>query len=350
MDDKETIKLFLEKGFQISKDALPLVVSEPHFIIEEMNRLNPRPFIITQDHINKIKIKSEKLTISILKTYFFDKKQLKIDEFAKSYVIKYEKISKIIQENNNLERLISINKINPKTTEFSIIGIIRDKLQNQLLVEDMTGEIEIYFESKLKDKIIDIDSDDVLGLKCRRIDSKFYLENIYYPDVRIDRNVNRLEKNINMLFLPDGFVNFEVIENMKIDFYFYFDKNELFESIKNNELMTKLVQQEIHQPTLININNLKILFLPKIFYDKNQIDLSSHEIEKLLKRRFILPKNNKLFNTDKSDFVLTDLPDIVITNIEPHIYKNYKGTSIISVSDYKIYNVNLKSREVVLIE
>ncbi len=349
MDEREAVKLFLDNGFQISKDVLPLVISEPQFIINEINKLNPRPFIVTQDHIKKIKNRTEeRIDINDMRIYSYEKKELNINDFANSYAIKYEKLSKLIQKNNNLEKLVSINKITPKTTEFCIIGIVRDKLQNQMVVEDTTGELEIHFDLKLKEKMDDIELDDAAGFKCRRMNSKFNLEHIYYPDIELDRKINRSKNDINILLLPDNFVNLELIGDVKTNLYFSFDTNSLLLDMKKET--EKLVKTEINQPRLIEINTVKTLFLPKIFYERHQITVSSFDIEIFLKKRYIIPKNEKIFNTAKTDFVLEEIPDMVVTNIEPAICKNYKGTSIISVGDYKIYSLNLKTREVIKIE
>lgn len=348
MDDRETIKLFLEKGFQISKDVLPLVISEPNFIIDEINKLNPRPFIITQEHIKKIKNKPDiKPKPNIVKVYHQEKTQVKTNDFVRSFVIKYEKIKKIIQENNNLERLVSINKITPQTHDFSIIGIVRDRLRNQLVVEDMSGEIEIHFDSNIKDKLVDVDLDDVAGFKCRRSNSKFTIETVYFPDIQINREINRLNNDLGVLFLPDNFVNLELLGDMRYDFYFFFDNNDLMESINKTD---KLIKENMAEPTTVELHDIKLLFIPRLFYERHGIDVSSNLIEKFLKKRCLLPSNNRILNTDKNDFILTEAPDIVVTNIEPGMYKNYKGTTIISVGNYKMYYINLKSREVVLIE
>lgn len=48
MKEQEIIKLFLGHGFQITKETLPLVSENTKDIINKLEKLTPRPFIITK--------------------------------------------------------------------------------------------------------------------------------------------------------------------------------------------------------------------------------------------------------------------------------------------------------------
>ncbi|MBD3156147.1 MAG: hypothetical protein GF368_05895, partial [Candidatus Aenigmarchaeota archaeon] len=54
MNKKETIKLFLENGFQLSQEALTKIQKKPDVYLEEIRKFNPRPFIITMNHLKEI--------------------------------------------------------------------------------------------------------------------------------------------------------------------------------------------------------------------------------------------------------------------------------------------------------
>ena len=54
MKEQEIIKMFLKHGFQITKDTLPLVSENTGNIINKLEKLKPRPFIITKKHIKLI--------------------------------------------------------------------------------------------------------------------------------------------------------------------------------------------------------------------------------------------------------------------------------------------------------
>ncbi len=130
MDEKKIVKLFLENGFQISANTLSLVKENPIEIINKLKKTKPRPFIVTKNHIEKIMGKSKqkkKTKIKIIKEFHILKKPVRVEDYTKHFLSRYEKIRNIISKNTILERLISINKITPKTENFSIIGLVREK-------------------------------------------------------------------------------------------------------------------------------------------------------------------------------------------------------------------------------
>ncbi|MCS7134997.1 MAG: hypothetical protein NZ893_00980, partial [Candidatus Aenigmarchaeota archaeon] len=81
------------------------------------------------------------------------------------------------------------------------------------------------------------------------------------------------------------------------------------------------------------------------FFEAINIQFKSEDVVKLLKKRFLFPLTVDYIIKNPEDFVLEELPDIVITDLEPSICKNYKGTTIVSVFD-KSYEINLYTREV----
>ena len=84
--EEEDIRLFLKSGYQISKTALPLVLSNTEEIISGVEKLKPRPFIITENHVKKIlgDRKKPRIKIEILKEYKPQKKPIKIEDYVKN--------------------------------------------------------------------------------------------------------------------------------------------------------------------------------------------------------------------------------------------------------------------------
>jgi len=54
MNEEEVVRLFLKNGFQVSKSALNLVSEDPEAMISNLKKINPRPFIITEQHIKRV--------------------------------------------------------------------------------------------------------------------------------------------------------------------------------------------------------------------------------------------------------------------------------------------------------
>ena len=66
----------------------------------------------------------------------------------------------------------------------------------------------------------------------------------------------------------------------------------------------------------------------------------------MLKRRELIVGNRQIYNIH-DDFILDEIPDIVVSDFGRSIQLNYKGTTIISNSNpQKVFTVNLKTREV----
>jgi len=167
MKEQEIIKLFLGHGFQITKETLPLVSENTKDIINKLEKLTPRPFIITKKHIGLISSSRQK-----------EKKPITVDDYMQYLQSNYEKSKEIILEKNKLDSLLSINKIDENTDNFSLIVLIRKKNKNNLLVEDLTGEINISFNENLSEKINNIDIDSIIGIKCKQENFKVEIVNI----------------------------------------------------------------------------------------------------------------------------------------------------------------------------
>ncbi|MEM5777284.1 MAG: hypothetical protein QXJ06_02445 [Candidatus Aenigmatarchaeota archaeon] len=311
MNDQEIIKNFLDMGIQLTNDALAIIRKDPEFFILEVKKLKIRPFFLTKDIVNDIIVRNQKKesNFQIMKELFLERKPLKIDDYVNFYLKKYEKIKDIFTSVGF--SAISINKITENTREFSTIGLIRQKNSSSLVLEDPTGNIEIFFEGVMKQKLEDFDRDDVVGVYCEKQKEKFITKKILHPDIPLNREIKK--------------TNEEII--LKIN------------SNEGNPLSPRRAN-----PVYISYGNIIFLILPKKFFDF-KIKIDSEFLLKLLKRRFLLPSTNDYAISNPDDFILVNLPDFIITDIEPSIAKNYKGTTIISVFD-KEYEVNLHTREV----
>ncbi|GAJ14507.1 unnamed protein product, partial [marine sediment metagenome] len=76
------------------------------------------------------------------------KKKIEIDDFVKTLRNRFYELKNILQERQELENLVSINKLSQRREKVSIIGIISEKRitknKNILFeVEDLTGRIRI---------------------------------------------------------------------------------------------------------------------------------------------------------------------------------------------------------------
>ncbi|NCS71550.1 MAG: hypothetical protein GW780_05330, partial [Candidatus Aenigmarchaeota archaeon] len=203
MEKQEIVKLFLSHGFQLSESALSLVEENPEKTLSFIQKINPRPFIITKDHLKDVyEEKEEKQTkVKLVKKFIFQKKDIRVEDYSRYFRNIYDKVKEFLLKNPKLTGLISINKITSNTKDFSLIVLVCDKGQRNLLVEDLTGETHVFFNEK-NEKIFDeIDADDILGLVCTKEGENIYAKDLLYPDISITREVNKTKKEIRIFYI-----------------------------------------------------------------------------------------------------------------------------------------------------
>jgi DNA polymerase II small subunit/DNA polymerase delta subunit B len=358
MNEEEVVKLFLKNGFQISKNALPLILENPEQILSELKKIKPRPFIISEQHVKNIQkpVKIKPAEIKIIKEYKQEQKPLSVKDYVDHFLSRYEELKKIISKKMETERLISINKIATQTMMCSIIGIVREKNKSNILVEDPTGEVYVFFDDSLKEKLDEISLDDVIGVTIKKIKDKYYAKTLTFPDISSKREISKAENdmilavvstppNIDDIKYKNLISILSSTENLSSVIFFDETTNEKI----TNDLSKFSIITPKTNPSLIQIDNIKILLLPRSFFETLTFDShTSDTITQIMKRRHLSPPfiPNSLIEHD--DYILTEIPDLVISNLNETINKNYKGTTILSNSDpHKIFLINLKTREVV---
>ncbi len=338
MDEQEIVKLFLNHGFQLSQNTLPIIEKDPEKFLSDVEKIEPRPFIVTKEHLEKITEtkKEEKLPkVELLEQFSFEKKELRVEDYVKHFTKIYEKIREILLKNTRLTKLVSVNKITDNTKEFSLIASVREKGMNNLLIEDPTGEIHVFFEEDMKKKFDDVQADDIIGLICERKEDKIYVKDVIYPDVSVTREINKTAREIKSLYiykpsLLDDKEREKLIDELrqtkKTDPVFVYGDWEDREVIKEFDNVF-LISGE---PSLFEIDKVKVLTLPEIDNSENTLN-----------KRLI--KGGSLLDV----FVVEEVPDIILSSEKETYHKNYKGTTIVSNRDKNRYFVlNLKTREV----
>ncbi|MEM5792850.1 MAG: hypothetical protein QXY45_00615 [Candidatus Aenigmatarchaeota archaeon] len=332
MDKQEVVKFFLSNGFQLSSNVVEKVSQDPHKFLSEFKKINPRPFIITEEHMKKItdKEKIEKQTeIKILFKTTFEKNILKPEDFINCYSKIYEKTSNILSKNKKMDRLITINKITDKTNRFSIIGMVREKTNNNLLVEDKTGELFLFTDGV---NIESIELDDILGFVCENRE-KVYLREVVYPEIPLGREIGKTEQEIKI-------------------FYFYRpsliqDLNQVLDDLVKTKNKIIFVYGDWQDAAVFgNLNKYLISDEERIvFFDVGGVKILGvfFEIDPigLINKRMLKSKN------PFENFVLEEIPDIILISTKEKYFKNYKGISIISLNQKETYfTINLKTRDI----
>jgi len=358
MNEEEVVRLFLKNGFQISKNALGLASKNPEIVISHFKKIKNRPFIITEQHIKEVlgEISKKPINVKLIKEYTFDRTPTSVDDYIKELSSRYEKIKSFLLKQMMPKKLVSINKIGLKTTKFSLIGLVREKNDISMLIEDPTGEINLYVDENIKGELKNVLLDDVVGVQCKKIKEKYYIEKIFYPDILSSRNISKTKDEIKIAVahapldltepkckkLVD---HLSTIENLSVLFLFSY-----VEKAYTNNVFSKFnLIQILHNPVpkLFQLDEIKFLVVPKPFFEGYTEPVITSEIFlSILKRRELFaPAISKIQKHKK--FILDDPPDIIISNFDGPFCQNYKGTTIISNSNpQKIFIANLKTREV----
>jgi len=344
---EETIKLFLEEGFQLSKEVLPLIEKDPEGILSKLKKLKPRPIFITKETLNGLVTLPSPLKMKILKVFKSKNPPFSISDYLNHFLMRFEKMKDILFKKIGKEKVVSINKISPKLNNFFLIGLVREIGKDFILLEDPTGEIKLFFEKILQPELTSIWLDDVIGVSCCRKNGKYFVRKVIFPDIPLDRKIVKTDEEKYLLILTSPKKEKlkkikEFIKTLHSPYFLVVFSNE-----KVLEELKPLFIDENTPPMLFQIDSLKVLTLNKNFYKNIKRTESIQFLTALLKRRHLYPFFSLNKSTKEDVFILDEIPDVVIANFEGSGHGNYKGTTIVVNDDPgKLFLVNLKTREV----
>lgn len=275
MNSKKILEFCLEKGFLLDAEVLNLLseatdIGSAKLVIEkirdhtqnkiitkrifEENKEQVNQFFLSlpereQKKLEKLKIKlglsieiskevsSEKFTSESLepRDEFNVKvvsmappfgKKIEMQDFVKYFRERFFDMRNLLQENPNLNNLISINKIFGDRQGISIIGLVSDKrvTKNKNLlfeVEDLTGKIRVIVNQnkpEIYEKAEEIALDSVVGFKGSGNSEILFINDIIFPDARLsERKKSPVEEYAlfigdlhfgSKLFLEKSFLKF----------------------------------------------------------------------------------------------------------------------------------------------
>lgn len=154
------------------------------------------------------------------------KPKLEVKDFVKNLKNRFNEIKNMLQDRNELENLVSIDKLSGKGQKSSIIGIVSEKQVTKnknfiLEVEDLTGKTKILISKnrpEIYEEAENIALDSVLGFVGSGDRNMFFVNEIIFPDVPIsDKKYSNVEEYAlfiadihygSKLFLKDNFLKF----------------------------------------------------------------------------------------------------------------------------------------------
>ncbi len=258
----EIIKKFSEKKYLLSEEALEYLVEKDWEKVYLHLPKSETFKILKKEDIEKILEEIKEIKIEQLIN--FEKRNSEISIFSFLNILKerYDYFYKNLQSKYFLKP-ISISKISNQKN-FSLIGMIKEIKQKSVIVEDLSGSIEVF----VSDENLMLDS--VVGLECER-NEKIVAKKIYFLDnvsenqinfkIKIKAEKNKFSLNSKEINLIEGF-NFLKIENC--NFLFLSSQFDNFEiKILKNRLIPIEIKSLLKYKNDISIlkNNIDYLIL-----------------------------------------------------------------------------------------
>lgn len=375
MERSEIIKKFLSEGFQLDSSALKFLLKNEDKIENILTRLKenkPKELVLSSEILQKF-LEEAPTKIDIIPRNYSTKEMVSVEDITNFFVNRYSNIWNILSKRMELVNLISINKITQKIDKFSLIVMIRKIEGNKIFVEDLTGQLKLELRSNQN---ILLTEDEVIGVVCKRFNENFLVENVYYPDIPLKKEVLHTTEDINCFFIPIEKINEKKLNGVEKEleeknnlFFLFLDSNSnktfyeeiipFFPKVRTFIISEEKIQKEMEgynflsDPAFVKVEELVLLltngkFL-KYYSDVWKISLNQIVLN-LIKKRHLNPSfkfSKKIFVSDP--FFLDIVPDIVYVNY-PSIFAslNYKGTTILvngNAEESAIWKVNLKTRE-----
>ncbi len=118
-----------------------------------------------------------------------NKKKLEVGDFVNHFRARYQQLQRVLMQRQDIQNLVSINKISRDRQRFSIIGIVAEKrvTSNKNLIitfEDLTGRVTalVRAESECFSKAAELQLDDVVGVRASGGQDFLFVNDIIYPD------------------------------------------------------------------------------------------------------------------------------------------------------------------------
>lgn len=164
------------------------------------------------------------------------KKKIIVRDFINHFRNRYIELSMIIQNNNNLFNLVSINKTSREKESVTIIGMVREKKITKkghlmLSIEDLTGNLNIIiplFRDKLFNDSLNICLDSVVGFSGVSNNKIMFVEKTFFPEINLEKR-KKIDSDCSVMFIGDihfGSKNFMKEEFFKLIEYLSIESKE----------------------------------------------------------------------------------------------------------------------------
>lgn len=356
---KEIVDYFIDQGHLLSMDALNNLL-DIGFVPGQTIYYDKNYFVLGPGNIKRRRVEIINNIENMIQN-------ITIQDLTRLYNKKYEMIKDIIVSRYKDKGFISITNL--KTVgygNYCIIGIIRNKETSDertiVEFEDATGNARVVFNKKE----IDAGVDDVVGVCGTIKDNVIFGNDIVYPDVPLRDPTTGYGR---MCFMSDLCLDeaptkdlekiFSWLSKSNIDYVIVSGK------IKDTNLLEKIIKENCPNKTIFiaaaddgmptvakkyNLNNIVGLSNPSTIKINGIVIQIMEGFDVLMaKKRYMDYRDKKGDNgVPFKEFIMTDLPDIIVGTGKPFI-ENYKSITIIKtgslLTEFVPVFVNLETRD-----
>ncbi len=222
------VEFFAEKGYLLEPEFLEKLPED--FDKEELlEYLEGKDVIVVDDELLKSFIEEsgkekkieEKEIIEekviekneIIVTSFDERsKKIEVGDFVSYFKSRYNALKEILQTRMELKEAVSINRVRDKNNEkICLIGIVNEKRttknENVLLeLEDLSGKISVLI-NKNKFELFNLSKelvlDEVIGIVGNVSDNFVFVDELFFPDVPVTKELKKLNKEEYAVFISD---------------------------------------------------------------------------------------------------------------------------------------------------
>ena len=331
------IEKFLEKGILLSPEAKAKIKEDE--IKKLIANVDDKNVVLTGDILSLIKTDS----VKVVNEYKKRDEIKRIGNFVDFYNKRFEFLRDILKEKLNVEKITSINKLNGG--DVTVIGMVKDKNDDGFAVEDSTGSVFCISDESILE-------DEVVAIKGKFEKKKLHEEKIFYPDIPLSKKVNTTKDDCMALFTKKLSSRISQ-KHSHVPYIFTFELEPGISNEQKRWIVTKKGNVEkdskklgLNLPFVVEAGGIIILVFEMEHMNdikkKLNIDDEKKVVISLLKRRHLLP----FVYMDKDPYLIKKIPDIIFfTGGKESFFLNYKGVSVVSVSNEKSFLVNLKTRD-----
>jgi DNA polymerase II small subunit/DNA polymerase delta subunit B len=299
-DKKVIVKTFLSNNLQITPQALNEIFNKEVDIYKLIEFSKRRNLIIVDENTLKEFLSNDSSSsIEVKIIYLEEANSFSIEDVLEMLKKRFEVLSKIIQENNMLNNVISLSKLKKikNDNQLVVIGMVKDKTTYSITLEDFTAYETIQLDANIVNRLF---YDDVIAIKVKKEEEKTIGDKVFFPSLSFFRKIPKLDEEVT------------VYDNVI--------------KVRDKELKIEgdMVRAYINDFKLFVVNSNVI----EKYKNRNEKDIDV--LISLIERRHLNPSfliSKKMYKVDL--FLIDEIPDaLVVVGAKDPLFKVYKGINI----------------------